>query len=91
MENTEKKKIQVLVDSGVARDTEKVLNKLGIHPTTAINALYNRIAATGSLPFNLELTEDEKIDLHLKEAISKLPVKNVSTRQELEDFFNEDY
>lgn len=90
MTTKEKKKVQVMIDQQTAIDAENILSKLGINPTTAINALYTRIVATNSLPFSLELSEDEKADLQLKSALAKLPVEEIKTQKDMEDFINED-
>lgn len=90
MTTKEKKKVQVMIDQQTAIDAENILSKLGINPSTAINALYTRIVATNSLPFSLELSEDEKADLQLKSALAKLPVEEIKTQKDMEDFINED-
>lgn len=89
--NIDKKRIQVNIDRLTAERADKVFKGLGINPTTAINALYTKTVALGKLPFELELTQRQKDELALQELITKIPVKNLETQEELEEFFREEY
>ncbi|QDR73724.1 damage-inducible protein (plasmid) [Limosilactobacillus reuteri] len=81
------KRVQANVNVDVAKDAEEVMDELGINPTTVINALYKKIAATGEIPFSFSLTADQKADLAVKRASRKVPVVKLRTKQEIEDFF----
>lgn len=59
MTNKDKKRVQIQIDKTLAIETEKVLDALGMSPTTLITMLYKRIAANGAIPFKVELTEEE--------------------------------
>jgi len=82
-----KKRIQVQVDKDLANDTERVLNELGLTPTTAIVMLYKRIVASGGLPFDVALTDRERATLNLLNATEKLPVNKIDTQEDLEKWF----
>lgn len=85
----EKKRVQVQVDKDLADSTEAVLNQLGLNSTVVINALYSRITATGSLPFALKLSPREKADLDIVEATKKIPNKNISDPEKLEEWLSD--
>ena len=77
------KRIQANVDKKVARQAEDVIAELGLTPTAVINSLYKKIAATGEIPFSFKLTTE-------REAADTRPIKEIKTKRDLEDFFNED-
>ena len=60
------------IDKDLADDTEAVLSELGLNPTTAINMFYKRIVATGALPFNASLSEEERANLRFLKAPTNL-------------------
>ncbi|WP_304204402.1 type II toxin-antitoxin system RelB/DinJ family antitoxin [Lactobacillus intestinalis] len=84
------KRIQANVDKKVARQAENVIAELGLTPTAVINSLYKKIAATGEIPFSFKLTTEQLADIRLREATDTRPIKEIKTKRDLEDFFNED-
>lgn len=90
MINEDKKKVQIMVNSDVAKRAEEVFEKLGINPTTAVNALYSRVAAVGEIPFPLSLSEEEKAEMRLHSAARNLPVEDLNSKKKLKDFFDEE-
>lgn len=84
------KKIQANVSPELALEAENIFNDLGINTTTAINIFLKKVVATGSIPFPLEQTEDQKATTHLISAISKLPHKEAKNKQDIEDWLNEE-
>ncbi|GBG05009.1 type II toxin-antitoxin system RelB/DinJ family antitoxin [Lactobacillus rodentium] len=84
------KRIQANVNKEVAIQAEMIINELGLTPTAVINSLYKKIAATGEIPFSFKLTPDQLADLELKELVKKIPEEKIRSKQELEDFFDED-
>lgn len=89
MATKDKKRIQVQVDKDLADSTEEVLAQLGLNSTVVINALYSRITATGSLPFELKLSPREKATLDLIDAAKNLPRKKITTKKELEEWLSD--
>lgn len=87
---TQTKRIQANVNKEVAKQAELVITELGLTPTAVINSLYKKIAATGEIPFSFKLTSDQLADLELRELIKEIPEEKLRSRQELEDFFDED-
>ncbi|MFD1124155.1 type II toxin-antitoxin system RelB/DinJ family antitoxin [Lentilactobacillus raoultii] len=85
----EKKRIQVQIDKELANDTEQVLDKLGLTPTTAINMFYKRIVATGSLPFQPTLTPGEKATLHFFKQAQDIPVTKFKNAHDVKDWLND--
>ncbi|TLQ18410.1 type II toxin-antitoxin system antitoxin, RelB/DinJ family [Lentilactobacillus parafarraginis] len=90
MTTKEKKRVQVQVDKDLAENTEAVLGKLGLNSTVVINALYSRISATGSLPFELKLSPREKANIDLAEATKDLPRKRITNKDELEAWLSDE-
>lgn len=89
MDSVENKRVQVNVDKYTANQAEKVISELGLTPTSVINALYHKIAATGKIPFNLELTQRQKDIIELDKIIEKIPVKQLKTEEEFKEFFDD--
>ncbi|MFT8601779.1 type II toxin-antitoxin system RelB/DinJ family antitoxin [Liquorilactobacillus satsumensis] len=62
------------MDKDLADNTEAVLKKLGLNPTTVINMFYKRIVVNEALPFKIAL----KIALNEAEkATEDIPVTKV--------------
>lgn len=80
MDATDKKRIQVKIDKDLASDVEEVLDDLGLTPTTAITMFYKRIAGNGRIPFDVALTEEEKLNRELEKATRSLPRKEVTQK-----------
>ena len=78
------------IQANVARQAEDVIAELGLTPTAVINSLYKKIAATGEIPFSFKLTTEQLADIRLREAADTRPIKEIKTKRDLEDFFNED-
>lgn len=91
MENRkEKKKVQVNVDKMLSQKVDDILDSLGLNPSVLINALYKRVAARGEVPFSLTLTNKEKINIDLINAIETIPTKQISSPEELATWLDED-
>ncbi len=52
--------------------------------------MYKQIVATGKIPLSFSLTSRQRAELELREVSKKVPVQEVKTKEELEEFFNED-
>ncbi|MDF7638018.1 type II toxin-antitoxin system RelB/DinJ family antitoxin [Lactobacillus sp. ESL0791] len=85
----EKKRIQVQVDKDLANDTEKILNELGMTPTTAITLLYKQIAADGAFPFRPALSASEKATLQFLKETEDTPVTTFTTDEEVQDWLDD--
>lgn len=46
--------INIRIDSEIKENAEKVFNKLGLTPTTAIILFYKQVIRTNSIPFDLK-------------------------------------
>lgn len=55
----EKRRVSTLMDVKTLDHAEKVLGTFGLKSATIIQILFGRIAATGSIPFPIALTEKE--------------------------------
>lgn len=84
------KKVQVNVDRNTAENAEQIMKEIGVTPSVVVNALYKEIEATGKIPLSFSLTPRQRAEMELDRATKNTPVKHLKTKQELEDFFNED-
>lgn len=53
----EHKEITLSVDPVIEAKAEKVLNRLGMSMSTAVNMYFNQIVMTDSIPFDVKVTE----------------------------------
>lgn len=83
-------RVQANVDADVKDMAESVIKTVGLTPTVIINGLYRKIAATGKIPLDFSLTSEQMADLQLQNAVKKLPVKRLRTKEEIEEFFNDE-
>lgn len=84
------KLIQVNVDRETATKAEEIMKQIGVTPAVVINALYQEIASTEKIPLNLSLIPRKIPEERLNEALKKVPMKEIKTKQDLEGFFEED-
>lgn len=56
----EDKELTIHVDPVVEGQAEKVLNRLGVSLSTAVNMYFNQIVMTDSIPFDVKVTENEQ-------------------------------
>jgi len=87
---TKKKKIQVNVDPKLAEGVNAVLDSLGMNQTVLITALYKRVLATGSVPFELSLTQREQTDLRIRELSKELPTRVINDPKEFDALYDDD-
>lgn len=81
---TEKAAINVRIDKEVKKNAEKVLNKLGIPMSVAIDMYLRQIALTNSIPFSMsseKRNSDEDTALMVAEATAQYEV----TKRDWED------
>ena len=79
-------------------DVDKILNNLGVTPSSLIQMLYSQIKLTNSIPFEIkmpkktifidELTKDE-FDLELLKGINDIEKGNVKTALEVDNILKE--
>lgn len=90
MLTTNKKRVQIQVDQELANETEQILQELGLTPTTVVTMLYKRIAANGSLPFDVVLTESEKANIHFLKSTENTPIKEFKNAEEVQSWLEDD-
>lgn len=83
-------KVQANVNSQLKTNAEEIIKEVGLTPTAVINSLYSEIVATGKIPLSFSLTPQQKADLKLRQASELVPVKELKTKNDFEEFFNED-
>lgn len=70
------------IDSGVKKNAEEIMERLGVTPSSAIQMLYSQIVLTGGLPFTVRLPAQkpnfvsgvtrEELDAQLSEGLESL-------------------
>jgi len=93
---TKPKKIQVTVDRSLADKTKVIFDQLGMSQSTAINMFLKQVAATGSIPFNVTLTDRQKASLNFQDALQQAdrPINDLNTPEgykRWEEDENDDY
>ncbi len=85
-----KKRIQIKMDRELDSEAMAVFDSLGLTSTAVITALYKRVAAEGRIPFNFELTKEEKARINLAKEVydSKSPL--LTDPKEIEKYLAED-
>lgn len=83
-------KVQANVNAKLKSDAEEIIKAVGLTPTAVINSLYSEIVATGKIPLSFSLTPRQRADIELRQASKLVPVKELKTQKDFEEFFNED-
>jgi DNA-damage-inducible protein J len=82
--------IHLRVEPAIKADVEKLLNRLGLSTTDAINIFLNQIVLTGGLPFPVKLPQPNVITLAaMKEAEDIKKGIIPSKAQSVDEFFKE--
>jgi DNA-damage-inducible protein J len=74
----------------LAEGVDAVLDSLGMNQTVLIAALYKRVLATGSVPFELSLTQREQTDLRIRELSKELPTRVINDPKEFDALYDDD-
>ena len=94
MTSNNKKKAQVQIDLELSNKAGDTFKELNLTPEMAITAFYNYVAATGELPFDRKfekLTARELATLRLLRAEKNIPVHEIKTQKDFENWLNEDW
>ena len=82
--------IHLRVEPDIKADVEKLLNRLGLTTTDAINIFLNQIILTGGLPFPVEIPRPNEITLAaIKEAEEIKKGIRISKAKSVDEFFKE--
>lgn len=82
--------IHLRVEPAVKADVEKLLDRLGLSTTDAINIFLNQIVLTGGLPFPVKVPQSNEITLAaMKEAEDIEKGIIPSKAQSVDEFFKE--
>ena len=90
MKTKEKGRIQVGIDKELKENAEQILEELGLNATTAITILYKQVVSRGEFPMEIELSEEEKQAIKLRQLAQNMPVQLLDTHEKLNEWFNED-
>ena len=84
------------LDNGLKENAEKILNQLGITPSSAIQMFFSQIVLNRGLPFNLRLPQTqtvptaigdmsrEELDIELKKGVDSLKSGKTYTMDEVD-------
>lgn len=86
----QKKEVSVLLNAKLVEQTDQVFDQFNLDAQTVIGALYTRIVANGEIPFDLELTPDEKNKINFDDWALNIPDKKLATDAEIANFIDED-
>jgi addiction module RelB/DinJ family antitoxin len=88
----QKKRLNVELDAQELKAATKVLDKLHISRSAVIAMLFGRIATTGSIPFELSLTSEERLQQATEQLITsdKTEVVTVNSWSELENVWEDE-
>lgn len=90
MSTKDRKKIQINIDKQLAEEVDAILDELGLNQTVLVTSLYKKVAATGGVPFDYQLSERQRAILALKESTKKVPTKKIESAEELEEWLAEE-
>lgn len=83
-------KVQANINSQLKSSAEEIIREVGLTPTAVITSLYSEIVATGKIPLSFSLTPEQRANLELREASKSVPIKELKTPKDYEEFFDED-
>ena len=73
--------IQIAVDKETYQQAKVVLDALGLTTSEAIYVFLKRVAAQGCIPFPLELTDEETVDIRLAQAVERANIPVISGKK----------
>lgn len=83
-------KVEVNMDGELKADAEKIIQELGLTPSTAITVFYKQVVEQKKIPFALELSDKNKVIVDIQKYAEKLPVEKLDTKEKIENWLNED-
>ncbi|CAJ1180819.1 hypothetical protein CPEBRM1_ABPJDJAI_00392 [Companilactobacillus paralimentarius] len=63
--------MNINIDKNLAKETQSVLDELGLDQMTPIIIYFKQIVAKDKIPFPIELTDKQKVSRELRENIKK--------------------
>jgi len=82
--------IHLRVEPGIKADVEKLLDRLGLTTTDAINIFLNQVVLTGGLPFPVKITQPNKETLAAIKEAEKIKRGIIqSEAKSVDEFFKE--
>lgn len=85
------KRLQVNVSPELAEQSQNIFQKLGLITQDALTIFFfQQVVATKEIPFDIQMTAEQKSTMNLRDAVSKLPVQKLRTKQDVADWLNEE-
>lgn len=89
------------IDSNLKDSAERILSKLGISPSSAIQMLYSQIVLKNGMPFDLRLPTSkplsvgamtrEQLDAELQKGMNSINAGNVYSADEVDDILANEF
>ena len=82
--------IHLRVEPEIKKDVEKLLNRLGLSTTDAINIFLNQIVLTGGLPFPVKIPRPNEITLAAMKEVEQIKKSIIPSKtKSVDEFFKE--
>ena len=88
------------IEPQLKEDVEKILNELGVTPSSLIQMLYNQIRLTNSIPFDIKMPNEKilledmtrkELTIELLKGIRDMQNGNVKSSDEVDAILKEKY
>lgn len=82
-------RVQANVDKDVVERVNYVLKSIGQTPTSVINSLYHAIDNTGTIPFKMSLSPEQRNSLEIQRLALKEKPKVIKSKKEFNDLWKD--
>ncbi len=83
-------RVQANVDKDVVDRVNYILKSIGQTPTSVINSLYHAIDNTGTIPFKMGLTPEQRDSLEIQRLALKQKTKVIKNEKEFNNLWRDD-
>lgn len=83
-------RVQANVDKDVVERVNYVLKSIGQTPTSVINSLYHAIDNTGTIPFKMSLSPEQRDSLEIQRSALKQKPEVIKNEKEFNDLWRDD-
>ncbi|RVU73125.1 MULTISPECIES: type II toxin-antitoxin system RelB/DinJ family antitoxin [Lactobacillus] len=83
-------RVQANIDKDVVERVNYVLKSIGQTPTSVINSLYHAIDNTGTIPFKMGLTSEQRDSLEIQRLALKEKPKVIKNAKEFDEIWQDE-
>lgn len=83
-------KLQITMDDALKKEAERIIEKLGMTPKTAVTAFYEQIVEQKRIPFDLALSERQMKTRIIQRLAQDSLVRELNTDEKIEAWLNEE-